>query len=207
MLIGSIAASSSGSFQVNYLPQFFMMTASTVPTAFRIEMQEDGVIFNLDGTGLDNLNGLRCVGALAANTYIFQLADGRINETATFTITNAIAAQLDIYGFSEEEPGEFYIKYLTVQALANTDLQLTKFAYAAFPSMGANDQLNVVYADEAQTVFTRLELAANLGYKQDVTATRYNIDNFDPARIKQASFLGAAAQAVYVVRYQSIGQS
>lgn len=197
-----IAASVTQSKTINFLPEYITFVATTVPTAFKITMLGDGVVFDLDGSGLTNLNGIRCVGELAANQYIFQVADGFIGKSATFQIANAVAAQLDIYGFSNSK-GSTYVTHNQTTATLNVTLGLSDFAYAAFPSAAlATDTFTVTWSDGTTDQLSRLELEAYLAYRQEVSATRYNFDNYQ-REISLVQFRGAATQSVYYTRYQA----
>jgi hypothetical protein len=200
MKILDIAASSTQSKTINYLPEYITFVATTVPTAFKIVMVGDGTVFDLDGTGLNNLNGIRCVGELPANQYIFQVADGYIGKNATFTIANAIAGQLDIYGFSNSKGG-MYVMHNTTGTVANATTTVDDFGYVAFPSaVLATDTFTITWADGTTDQLSRLEAEAYLAYRQEVSATRYNFDNYQ-REISMIQFKGAAAQNVYYTRY------
>lgn len=200
-LLLSIAASVEETKTIQYLPEIIVFNIGTVPDSFRISMVGDGVVFALDGTGLTNLNGIRAKGQLPSNQYIFQVADGYIGKNATFTIDNAHAGQLDVYGFSNSK-GSQYLTYNMNVALANASLDMKNFDYAAFPSAAADDTFTVTWADGTTDDLSRIELESYLVYKQEVTATRYNLDNF-MREVKRVQFRGAAEQNVYYVRRQS----
>lgn len=199
---GSIAASVAGSFNITYVPQFIGFTISSAPTSFVINVQGDGVTFNLDATGITNMANIRYLGVIS-NQYVFQIADGLINgKNGTVTITNAAAAQLDVYAWSKQ-PGSFYNTYLTQNALANSGFELQNFAYAAFPSAAAGDSFTLEYSTGITQVSNRLDLAYALGYKQNISAAAYRIDNIAPATLKKVTFIPAAAQNIYAMKYQS----
>lgn len=201
LLWGSIAASSTASFNVTYVPQWIGFTVTTVPTSFQINIQGDGVIFSLDGAGLNAMNGIRQI-AQQTNVYLFQVANGLINgKNGTVTIANAAAAQLDVYAWSTD-PGNMYMTYLSQNALASSGVSIRKFAYAAFPSAGATDTFTLEYNTGVTQVANRLDLNYKLQYNQNLITTRYNIDNIAPAVIDTVTFIPAAAQNFYVMQYQ-----
>jgi hypothetical protein len=198
-LLFSIAASSTESKSIPYCPEFITFNIATVPTSFKIEVVGDGVVFSLDGTGLTNLNGIRQVGALPSNQYVYQVADGFISKNTTFTITNAQAAQLDVYGFSNSR-GRRFVLHNMAKAFANASLTIpSPFLYAAFPSAAATDSFTITWSDGTVQNMTRLELESYLAYKQQVSATRYNLDNYE-REIAQVQFIGAADQNIYYQR-------
>jgi len=202
ILWGSIAASVAGSFNITYVPQFIGFTVTSAPTAFTINVQGDGVTFNLDATGVTNMNGIRYLG-IVSNQYVFQIADGLINgKNGTVTITNAAAAQLDIYAWSKQ-PGSFYYTYLTQNALISSGVVIDNFAYLALPSIAAADTVTLEYNTGVTQVSTRPDLAYALGYKQNINAAKYAIDNIAPATVRRVTFIPAAAQNVYAMLYQA----
>jgi hypothetical protein len=201
-LWGSVAASVSGSFNITYVPQYIGFSISSAPTSFQINVQGDGVIFNLDAAGVTAMRNIRNV-ATQTNMYIFQLANGLINgKNGTVTITNAAASQLTIYGWSKEQ-GNFYMTYLTQQALAASGVNFKKFAYAAFPSAAAADLFTLTYNDGSSQVSQRDDLNFALQYTQNDVTSKYNIDNIAPASLDTVSFNPVAAQNVYIMKYQS----
>jgi len=200
-LWGSIAASVSASFNFTYIPQFIGFTISTVPTSITISVQGDGVIFNMDGTGITNMNGIRQV-AVISNTYIFQLANGLINgKNGSVTIANAAAAQLDVYAWSKEV-GNLYMTYNQQQALAGSGVQFRKFAYMAFPSAAAGDSFTTEYNSRVTQISSRLEQQFQMVYTQNTATARYNVDNIIPATVDTLTFIPAAAQQAYMMQYQ-----
>lgn len=202
VLLGSIAASVQGTFNLTYVPQFIGFTVTSAPTFMQINMQGDGLIFNLDATGQTAMKNIRQV-ANISNVYVYQIASGLINgKNGTLTITNAAAAQLDVYGWSFDR-GDMYCTYNSQNALASSGIQLNDFAYAAFPSLAANDVINVTWASGITQTLNRLELQYGLVYKQNNASGIYNIDNIDPANVSQLTLNPVAAQNVYVMQYQS----
>lgn len=200
-LLFSVAASSPGTASLQYCPEFITFNIGTVPSAFQIEVVGVGVVFNLDGTGITNMNGIRAVGTLPTGQYIFQIANGYISKNTTFKVTNAHAAQLDIYG-SSDNPGTAFIRHNQATAFANTQFMVPPFLYAAFPSAAATDQFTITWNNAKRTIqtMTRLELVSRLAYNQQVVDTRYNLDNYQ-RQVASVQFLGDAEQTVY---YQDV---
>jgi hypothetical protein len=203
-LLFSVAASAAGAVNsLSFCPEFITFNIATVPSSFRIEVAGDGVIFSLDTNGMTNLSGVRQVGALPANQYVYQIADGVIKRNTTFTITNATAAQLDIYGFSNSK-GSNYVAHLMTKAFANASSTVDNFLYAAFPSAAATDTFTITWSDRTVQTMRRLELVSYLAYRQQVADTRYNFDNFE-REILDIQFIGAADQSVYYQRWMPAG--
>ena len=207
-LLFSIAASATDTKSVAYCPEYIGFTIATVPTSFKIEVLGDGVVFSLDGTGLTNLNGIRLVGALPANTYVFHIADGYIRKNANFSIVNATAAQLDIYGWSDSE-GNNFIVHEAAKAFANQDNEVpSPFIYSAFPSVNATDTFTVnwynpVTRKVTNNTMTRKELEMYLAQVQQIADTRYNIDNH-AGRIVSLQLRPSADMSYYFTRAQAV---
>lgn len=201
LIWGAIPASSSATFNITYVPQFMGFTVASAPTAFQINVLGDGMIFNLDANGCSSMRNIRIVGA-GATTYIFQLANGLINgKNGTVTITNSAAAQLDIYAWSKEN-GNAYMTYMSQQALANSGVNLRKFAFAAFPSAATGDTFSLYYNDGSQQIAKREDLNFALGYTQSLVTSQYSIDNIAPALIDTVTFTPVLSQQCYVMQYQ-----
>lgn len=198
--LGQIAASSTGSFTTTYVPQFIGFTAATVPTNFQIEIGGESMIFSLDGNGLNSMTHIRQF-TRVANTYVFQIADGLLNgKNAVFTIANAVAGVLSIYGWSPVKTGKSYYRYSKVPVLAGQEVAVTDFAYAAFPSMAATDRAAVAFRDKSVDNVGRDEINYHLGFTQGNLASQYNIDNFE-AKISKVLYTGTAAQTGYKLDY------
>lgn len=202
VLWGSIAASVAGSFNITYVPQFIGFTVTSAPTSFQINVEGDGLTFNLDATGITAMNGIRYLG-IVSNQYVFQIADGLINgKNGIVTITNAAAAQLDIYAWNKQ-PGSFYYTYMVQNALLNSGVVIQDFAYLALPSIAAVDQLTIEYSTGVTQTSTRPDIAYALGYKQNINAAKYAIDNIAPATVNRLTFIPAASQNIYAMLYQN----
>lgn len=198
-LLFSIAASVTDTKSIPYCPQFITFNIGTVPTSVKIEIAGDGVIFSIDGTGLTNLNGVRLVGELPSNQYVYEIANGYVGKNTSFTIANAFAGQLDVYGWSEQ-PGSGYVMHFQAKAFANAALEVDDFFYAAFPSAAATDTFTVTWSNGKTETLTRVELQMRLAYKQEVVATRYNVDNLQ-RQVRKIQFNGAADQSIYYTRW------
>ena len=85
------------------------------------------------------------------------------------------------------------------KAFANASLTLEQFLYAAYPSAAATDSYTVTFADGTVQTMRRLELVSYLAYRQEVSDTRYNFDNYE-GEIRNVQFIGAADQTVYYIR-------
>lgn len=201
---GTIPLSSTASFQFTSIPMFIEFTATTVPTSFQIEINGDGFLFNLDGTGLNNMTHIRHMNRVT-NTYIFQLADGLIlGKQGTVTIANAMASTLTVNAFSPVKVGTTYFVYARVAVLAGATVFMKRFSYAAFPSAATTDRFSIAYKDGSVDNVGREEVNVFLTNTQgSVFTSAYNVDNISPSRIDNLQFTGTAAQTGYAQRYSA----
>src|SRR4030042_3942145 len=94
--------------KLNYLPQYIYYLAATQLTGLIVTVSGDGVICNLDATGLSAISGIRRYGAVATS-YMIPLADGFIpNKVVEMVFTNSAAQTPDIFGFSNNK-GDVYV--------------------------------------------------------------------------------------------------
>lgn len=199
---GSVGASTTGTFSFNFVPQFIEFIAPTSPSLFQINVNGDGMVFNLDTNGLSGMTHIRAVNR-ATSSYMFQLSDGLLNnKNGTVTITTGVSA-VTVRAWSPVKNGTMYLTYNPAAALAAQAYNLQKFAYASFPSAAAADPFQLAYADGSLDNVTREELNTYLGYTENTGITRYAVDNISPARISMVTFTPAAAQTFYVMKYQA----
>jgi len=202
---GTIGASTTASFTFNFVPQFIELIAATSPSLVQVNVNGDGMAFNLDTNGLASMTHIRAVQRVS-NSYMFQLADGLLNnKNGTVTVTTGVSA-VTIRVWSPNKTGSFYCTFNPAQALATQAYNLKRFAYAGFPNAAATtDIFQLSYNDGSTDIVTREELNVYLGYTQNdtITTAKYNFDNIMPARVTQLAYTPAAAQTFYVMKYQS----
>lgn len=198
---GTVGASTTGTFTFNYVPQFIEFVAATSPSLVQINVNGDGMVFNLDTNGLSAMTHIRSFSRVT-NSYLFQLADGLLNnKNGSVTITTGVSA-VTVRAWSPVKQGSFYMTFNPAQALASQAYNLSKFAYASFPSTAATDAYQIAYNDNSLDNVTREELQVQLGYTENTGITKYAIDNISPARMSLVSFTPTAAQTFYVMKYQ-----
>lgn len=208
MLLATIPAGATVSFDTVFVPQFIVLRnvndSQPNVTAMRINVNGDGVIFNLDTAGMLGMNYIRSIGAPQAPLrQMYQLANGLVNgKNCTWTITNAAAVDLQIYGYSKQKNGNLYFTYLTQRNFANSGSDYTDFAYLAFPNAVAGDSFTVVFNDGTVSVVEIFELSADTIYTQGIQ--RQALDNISPARVRMVTFIPLADQNVYLLRYQKV---
>ncbi len=203
MKIGQLAASETTTINVQYLPQYLYFVATTVPTAFKVNVAGDGVISDLDGDGVDIFGVQRIIGR-ETNGYTIALSDGLIpNKVVDITIANAVAATVDVYGFSREM-GDIYVQTLRQSVLANSGANFADFAFMGFPSAAAGDRFIITFEDDTVQEFHRDEITCMLQFSQNEVTGAYNLDNLE-GEIKLVNFIPAALQTVYLQRYIPVG--
>ncbi len=203
MKVGELAASTTTTLTLQYLPQYLYFVASTVPTAFKVNVAGDGVISDLDGDGLDFFGVQRLIGR-ETNGYTIALADGLIKaKVVDITVTNAVAAIVDVYGFSRED-GDVYVQTLRQQVLADSGANFEDFASMGFPNAAAGDRFSITFEDGTVQEFNRLELTCMMQFSQNVITGTFNLDNLE-GEISLVNFIPGATQTVYLQRYIPVG--
>lgn len=204
MLLGTVAASSTGTINLTWLPAFIHADIATVPTSLQVSVLGDGIISDLDGAGINAVTRSRRVGTLA-DQYMIPLADGQVNKNTTITIANAQASTLSLYGGSSQM-AKGYFQTLTQYVLANSGQNIADFFELYLPSMGASDVLTVFYENGFSQILTREDLKMNSSFTTYVADDVYDIrlQNYNQA-IRRVNFVPAAAQNVYVLKGRGIG--
>jgi len=189
-------------FNSTYLPKYMTYVAATQLTGVKITAQGDGVIFDSDAVGLNHLGVIRLQGQ-ATTQYVFTLANGFIQgKNIIWEFTNSAAQNPVIYVSSDETKlqSPMYMQLLRQAVLANSGQTFTDFASISFPSIGATDQVNILYNDGTQQQLNRVDLTSQLCFTQNIVNNIFTIDNF-AMRIKSVNIIGAA-QTAYVQRWQ-----
>lgn len=200
-------------FNTTFVPQFVLIRGIagadlTGDITISVNVQGDGVVMNLDPAGFDALSNIRqFMSATSRNTIgrVFQMAEGLVNAKNTFwTINNADAAAVDVFGWSKQKVATFWLTYLTQLNLANSGTDYTKFAYLAVPAATAADNFSVLYNDGTMNAnMTLRELAADNAYKQAID--QFAMDNIDPARVKLLTYIPSATNRnAYLMKYQPV---
>ena len=199
---GAIGAATTASFSFNFVPQFIEFIQANQPTLIQVNVNGDGMIMNLDAAGMTACTHIRSYSRVA-NSYIYQLADGLLNnKNGTVTMTTIAAGAVTVRAWSPNKNGSFYCTYNPAQALASQAYNLTSFAYASFPNAATTDSYQLSYNDGSLDNLTREELNVYLGYTENSGISKFAVDNIAPARISQVTFSPTAAQAFYVMKYQ-----
>jgi len=184
-------------FNMTFVPQYIAYVAATQLTGLKVTVLGDGVITDLDAAGLSAVYNIRSYGQVA-NGYMIPVADGLIpSKNVEITATNSAAQTPILYAIALQK-GTAYIQCLRQTALANSGIQLQKFAYIAIPAIAATDILNITYVDGLVQNLASAELAFIAQLNE--SASLNVIDNVE-GFIDLVQFTPSANRTVYVVRY------
>ena len=183
---------------LQFCPEKLFYVAATQLTALKVEVLGEGVIVDLDATGLTAQGRHRLVGVVT-NGYVIDVADGIITGKNTrLTFTNSAAQTPDVF-VTGDNIGSIYIRTQKATVLLNNNTMFDKFGALFLPSLAAGDKVTVTYEDGLTQIWDRDDIAAISGYYQNTTG--YVIDNL-AGNIKSAQVLVAATQTVYVTDYK-----
>lgn len=204
--IGDMAASTTTTLQIQYVPEFITFEAATVPTALKVEVLGEGTLMNLDAAGCDIMNDINALGT-QANRYTFQLADGLVKgKTVEITMTNAVAAAVSVYGFSPDGLASLFAIYQKNTILADSGKDLSKFAVLGFDSPTADDIFIMEMTDGTQDKLSIEEIDAYQTQQQnyDPSAAGLIINNTEQ-NYRKVNITPSTNRVVYVLNFQPIG--
>ena len=199
MIVGTMAASTTTTLAMTYLPQWLYFQAAITPSTLRVSVLGEGVLLDLDAVGITALSNLRGVNG-TSNGFLLPLANGLVKGVnVEIVFTNTTASPVSLYGYSEQE-ASVYIESLRSTVLANSGATFSDFAALALPAMAAADTLDIHYSDGTIQRMHRDGIQAqNMVMQHNILS--YVIDNLD-ARIKSVTFVPTAQQLVYMMRYK-----
>lgn len=201
MKIGSTGAviATAYPFNLTFVPQFLFFATAVAPQALKVSVFGDGVITDLDAAGCLFVQGLRLNGRVT-NGYLIPLANGLITgKNVEIIYTTGAATAVDLYGISLKK-GDIYIQCLRQTALANSGVEIAKFAALGLPNAATADIINITYDDGLSQKVAFEELKATMAlYCYDVN-NMIGIDNIN-AQIKSVMFTPNAQQIIHLVRY------
>lgn len=199
--IGTTGAiiSTAYTFQLTYVPQYLFWATAVAPSALKCSVFGDGVLTDLDAAGVLFVQGLRMVGRVT-NGYMIPLANGLITgKNLEIIYTTGAATAVDLYAISMRK-GDAYVQCLRQTTLANSGVQLKKFAAIGLGNAATGDTINISYADGLSQKVQFEELKPTLGlYCNDIN-NMIGIDNID-AEISEVLFTPAANQIIHLVKY------
>lgn len=187
-------AGAAFNFPLTFLPEFFYFNpAANQLTSLKVEDQGDGILLDLDTTGINAVKNFMTSG-IVTNGVFLRLADGIIlNRNVTISGVTSAAGAVDFF-CSGDNMGKTPFKYTKATILANNLTAFTKFSALFLPSLAAGDRVYIEFNDGTQQIFEREELNMLSGIYQNVVG--YIINNVG-SYIKKASVLAAAQQTGY----------
>jgi hypothetical protein len=204
MIIGTLTtgAAVATTIDLNYLPANIMYVAATQLTSLTVNVAGDGIVLDVDATGLSSLASIRRYGYVA-NQYVIPLADGFIpNKVTTLTFTNS-AAQTPIIYASNFRNGTAYFVTRRQKVLANSTVNFQNFAYLSINSPVTADDINVTFKNGLVQKFNFAEIPTWLGrYTNKVDV--YSIDNLNNM-IDNVQYIPSTDRTFYVSMYSTIG--
>ena len=209
MKIGSAPAASTTLLRIQWVPEKLVLVSQNATpviadiTGLKVNVLGDGVICDLDNTGLKAMNGVGKV-AYHANEPEIVLADGIITgKTTEITIVNGSATDAwDVYALGDNK-GKAYVKTLRQTVLANSGAKFTDVGYLAVPSMGASDEFNVTFVDGLVHKFSDVGLKHRIATIQgnDVYPAFSNLNGI----MDLIQFIPVSEQVVYTMKFQPAG--
>jgi len=184
------------SFPLTFLPEFLIFNpAANQLTSLKVEDQGDGVILDLDTTGINTLKNF-CFEGTKTNACAMILADGvKLGRNITVSGVTSAAGAVDFYT-SGDRKGSSTIKSMKAAILANNPTVFTKFSALFLPSIAAGDRAIVDFVDGHTQIFERDELEQISGHYQNVVG--YIINNVQ-SYIQRVQVICASANTAYVM--------
>jgi hypothetical protein len=204
MKVGTLTTGDTvvSTFDLQYVPQYLYYIAATQLTGIKVTIQDDGVLLDLDATGLSALSGIRRYGRVT-NDYLIPLADGQINnKLVEIVCTNSAAQTPDLYAFSMQK-GLVYIATRRQKVLASSGVTLRQFGHLGFSTVADTDEVTIRFVDGHVQKMLGAELKAWYTLMSNETDS-YVIDNLN-GLIDYINVIPAADRTLYVTKYLQIG--
>lgn len=205
--IGTLAASTATTLQIQYLPEFITFVSPLPPSSIKVEVLGDGTTLNLDTLGAQIMNNINSLGSQEFR-YTYQLANGLLtNKTVEITIDNPNATEVEVYGFSPDGIGNAYAVYQKNTILADSGKDLSDFAAIGIGAPDANDIYIMEYIDGTQDKLSIEEIDAYqpLFQNYDPSAAGLLINNTSQQYTK-VNVTPSSNRSVYVLNFQADSQ-
>ena len=204
MIIGTLTTGDTvvTTFTLQYVPAYLTYVAATQLTSIKVNVAGDGIILDLDSTGLSDVNSIRKVGQVT-NGYMIPLANGFIpNKVTEITVVNSATQTPVVYGASLQT-GTYYIVTRRQILLANSPVVIDKFANLGIASPTDDDEITVTFKNGHVQKFEYEELAFWLSLYTNYTSLNC-IDNTS-GFIDQILYIPSTNRTVYITKYLPIG--
>lgn len=148
MKLGEIAAASTQTIKVPFVPEYIIIKAAVLATgvtSIKVNVFGEGTIVDLPNAGVAAIDAMGQI-ADDSTTYVIPLANGKwLNKDCEITIDNAqAAATTEVYGFGTRI-GTHFVKSVAESYLIYNQAEINKFLFLAHPSANAADMITVVY--------------------------------------------------------------
>ena len=148
MKLGEIAAASTQTIKVPFVPEYIIMKAATLATgvtSLKVNVFGEGTIVDLPNAGVAALDAMGQVSD-DSTTYVIPLANGKfVNKDCEITIENTQAAAItEVHGFGTRI-GTHFIKSVAESYLIYNSADINKFLFLAHPAANVGDQITAVY--------------------------------------------------------------
>lgn len=200
MQIGTVAGGVGvvTTIDTTWLGEFFYFEPAATPTAVKIDVLGEGVMLDLDNTGIDDIKNYRKFQSAADFIYL-QTADGIIKGVnITYTFTNAHAQAFDVFS-AGDNLGSGYLQTIRQTVLANSGVDFMKFAALFLPSLAtATDFVTIAYEDGLTQIWVLEDIEAfAMNFQSNRTPV---IDNLE-GTIRNCNVLVGIQQSAYVMRF------
>jgi hypothetical protein len=151
--LGSVTAGSTGTFRVNYVPEFVQLSSSLIGTGGSLQVAVDGlgdsILVNLDEDQLANMKALEMYGAAVADAQI-RLANGELKTPGgqcVITLNNQSGVDIDVAEASTAV-GTYLVRSELVTCLAGSNREFSKFSFLHCGQLDATgDIITIEYQD------------------------------------------------------------
>jgi len=178
----------------------------TTITSVQVKISGDGVLTDINSNAalltLSDWRKQQSLSALTAKGYLIPLGDGFFaGKNVQIIITKSGAGTAGtIYGFSKCY-GSLYFQIMQQVALANSGINIRKFAFAVVAAPGATDRFNLTFEDGFNHQADLPELVSDGTWTQ-VQSDQVNliVDNVD-AIYSTLNVIPAANRDIYIGRF------
>jgi hypothetical protein len=202
MLLKTIAAGATTTFQTNYLGNQLMLKSSAdIIAAVKVVPLGDGVLLDLDAAGVEDVGKADFINPGSHLVKILTLSDGLVAaKVVDITVQNTGTADLEIY-MPVFQKGSMYVQTMQQTVLAASQSVFSDFEKMFMPLLKENDRITVDFADGASHTFDGNELAL-LTYVQQ-TDEMCMIDNSDGV-VKKVTIIPNTDSRVYLTRFMAV---
>lgn len=196
MLLGNSAANTLTTFRLPFCPETLLIVSAGVPQRVQVRALGEGVILDLDATGLPLVRNIRN-NQQPTNHYSLVLADGLLKgKNIEIDVTSHASNASTVYCYSSGNFGNNYVRTERVTILANTAYTFRKFFALGLSAVNNNDQITINYRSGLSQLLSAADELQSLAAERDFV--RNTIDNLD-GEIDEVTIVPTAQITVYRV--------